>query len=92
MPGKTADVAPDRPLHLRASMRPQRNAGENRKQAGPCMERAKASMRPQRNAGENGWFPPASVPSTQGFNEAPAKCRGKHMRLRHLPGKPQRLQ
>ena len=36
-----------------------------------------ASMRPPRNAGEN-WrlnFWPSNSPS--GFNEAPAKCRGK---------------
>ena len=36
-----------------------------------------ASMRPPRNAGENGSCPNSVVESGVGFNEAPAKCRGK---------------
>ncbi len=60
-----------------ASMRPQRNAGEN----GPYFERPSgdvfASMRPQRNAGENLALDYSDVDLNPGFNEAPAKCRGK---------------
>ena len=43
---------------------------------------APASMRPQRNAGENsaGFGSPAL--KSQRFNEAPAKCRGKHISRR----------
>ena len=53
MPGKTRqrrDVGPRAP---RASMRPQRNAGENGvwRPSDGLLDRA--SMRPQRNAGEN---------------------------------------
>ena len=36
-----------------------------------------ASMRPQRNAGENPASPARTSRGTAGFNEAPAKCRGK---------------
>ena len=36
-----------------ASMRPQRNAGENGRRPGVSGEQRRASMRPQRNAGEN---------------------------------------
>ena len=36
-----------------------------------------ASMRPQRNAGENGLTTDSNLLGDQGFNEAPAKCRGK---------------
>ena len=56
MPGKTVVVlglAPD--AHLDASMRPQRNAGEN--VVACSMPAARAAC----------------------FNEAPAKCRGKHV-------------
>ena len=77
MPGKTAEPGARQPAGETASMRPQRNAGEN----GPVnfVERnfRVASMRPQRNAGENPPSASAPKPTPAGFNEAPAKCRGK---------------
>ena len=36
-----------------------------------------ASMRPQRNAGENFFLATLKPACLAGFNEAPAKCRGK---------------
>ena len=41
-----------------------------------------ASMRPPRNAGENESHALSSLCANAGFNEAPAKCRGKPMRMR----------
>ena len=35
-------------------------------------------MRPQRNAGENQVRSEIASKQATGFNEAPAKCRGKH--------------
>ena len=61
----------------RASMRPQRNAGENPFALGGQCLHAAASMRPQRNAGENDVVPEKAGNGRPGFNEAPAKCRGK---------------
>ena len=39
-----------------------------------------ASMRPQRNAGENAEDALRGHVLMERFNEAPAKCRGKHRR------------
>ena len=79
MPGKTVAVGRDPAAGARrASMRPQRNAGENGRRSGSaraCGRRA--SMRPQRNAGENAGRGCSRPASPAGFNEAPAKCRGK---------------
>ena len=77
MPGKTkiTDQKEQRPG---ASMRPQRNAGENSElEKLPAMLSIDASMRPQRNAGENILGGALRRSPTTGFNEAPAKCRGK---------------
>ena len=68
-------------------MRPQRNAGENPSLQDHGRGRPYASMRPQRNAGENAAVKVASWSLGIGFNEAPAKCRGKlaASRIRSLP-------
>ena len=79
MPGKTRRLVRSAHGRNRASMRPQRNAGENggseHRRLG---RRQRASMRPQRNAGENGTRNGSEGSSSKCFNEAPAKCRGKH--------------
>ena len=79
MPGKT-DLLGHFTLQLTpASMRPQRNAGENRGgRRAPRLEHP-ASMRPQRNAGENVDPQCRRRFIVGGFNEAPAKCRGKRL-------------
>ena len=53
MPGKTREGRPDRAGFRAASMRPQRNAGENGSLTASRAVATCASMRPQRNAGEN---------------------------------------
>ena len=53
MPGKTSGRDPAHWSAAAASMRPQRNAGENFASADIDGPPAFASMRPQRNAGEN---------------------------------------
>ena len=53
MPGKTPAAATDGGESDVASMRPQRNAGENTPRSINCYPVIRASMRPQRNAGEN---------------------------------------
>ncbi len=60
-----------------ASMRPQRNAGENAPITSRIASERGASMRPQRNAGENNVALLDYDIIRIGFNEAPAKCRGK---------------
>ena len=78
MPGKTARRCALIATVAVASMRPQRNAGENIALDLRRMAEGKASMRPQRNAGENVRTPvTAAQRPAPGFNEAPAKCRGK---------------
>ena len=64
----------------RASMRPQRNAGENAPVLFLRRGAGKASMRPQRNAGENAGSCGRRNSGPTRFNEAPAKCRGKRWR------------
>ena len=82
MPGKTCRGSCfSQKIATRASMRPQRNAGENEISEEDMALNLAASMRPQRNAGENGIFPVGDVPRQKGFNEAPAKCRGKRFAL-----------
>ena len=72
-----AGTARKRESYWVASMRPQRNAGEN-VVAGLQPPRCDhASMRPQRNAGENEGIRRRFLCDPDGFNEAPAKCRGK---------------
>ncbi len=63
-------------------MRPQRNAGENAPRRRSERETSRASMRPQRNAGENEFRVKLPQSRGDGFNEAPAKCRGKPNALR----------
>ena len=55
MPGKTCcnEYLQVRPALAAASMRPQRNAGENIIHSQHGVFQAQASMRPQRSAGEN---------------------------------------
>ena len=53
MPGKTSLTISGGSLESQASMRPQRNAGENERHRNPPSNPMAASMRPQRNAGEN---------------------------------------
>ena len=64
-------------LEDQASMRPQRNAGENPPLQQSMFHTKRASMRPQRNAGENEHEENSKGIVPGGFNEAPAKCRGK---------------
>ena len=77
MPGKTREVLDWQDSIDSASMRPQRNAGENIAANLQASKMGSASMRPQRNAGENPSRCADSVLGEAGFNEAPAKCRGK---------------
>ena len=83
-PQRNAGENPDRPeVHehvLGASMRPQRNAGENEVLQDHDAGGGYASMRPQRNAGENCPSRAGRAWRRGGFNEAPAKCRGKQGR------------
>ena len=53
MPGKTTLAMSELDRKEIASMRPQRNAGENAKFINLILSMPFASMRPQRNAGEN---------------------------------------
>ena len=77
MPGKTTLAMSELDRKETASMRPQRNAGENGAAGGPPWHVWFASMRPQRNAGENRASGKTARCMLHGFNEAPAKCRGK---------------
>ncbi len=62
-----------------ASMRPQRNAGENfRAGVPPPNATARASMRPQRNAGENA-PPPAASRSTRAASMRPQRNAGENV-------------
>ncbi len=56
----------------RASMRPQRNAAENKRIGSGCCVGYVASMRPQRNAAENPARRPAMGGHKSRFNEAAA--------------------
>ncbi len=76
----------------RASMRPQRNAGENHTMPMPQFHGIDASMRPQRNAGENPCSCAGLPVCGTCFNEAPAKCRGKHAEGLELIGAVAKLQ
>ena len=84
MPGKTDHRGPGDHGRSVASMRPQRNAGENKERYVKFYETPEASMRPQRNAGENMAIHHQQLPSLKSFNEAPAKCRGKPILVRTL--------
>ena len=55
-----------------ASMRPQRNAAENRESVRLAGEHDHASMRPQRNAAENDWKDLYAGKRLMSFNEAAA--------------------
>ena len=74
-----------------ASMRPQRNAGENLPPPPRYAQVPIASMRPQRNAGENAPLRIGPSPKIGGFNEAPAKCRGKRKMSALQPSATQRF-
>ena len=67
-----------------ASMRPRPDAAENVERRQPHVERPDASMRPRPDAAENpasDFSPPIPVAR---FNEAAARCRGKHPGHRRL--------
>ena len=59
-----------------ASMRPGRNAPDNRLARGGRPLPSPASMRPGRNAPDNPWKNVVNVADGKGFNEAGAKCPG----------------
>ena len=61
-----------------ASMRPRPDAAENCEEAGCLACRPAASMRPRPDAAENSPIPAASTRGGTSFNEAAARCRGKH--------------
>ena len=59
-----------------ASMRPGRNAPDNRTASAPTLAIAKASMRPGRNAPDNSSASARARSPFLSFNEAGAKCPG----------------
>ena len=61
-----------------ASMRPRPDAAENPGDPGNVKGDAGASMRPRPDAAENGGGVGVGAGRTGGFNEAAARCRGKH--------------
>ncbi len=69
---KTYGVAGDDAGDFGASMRPQRNAAENRALQGYCQTILAASMRPQRNAAENAGVTTGGGAASESFNEAAA--------------------
>ncbi len=85
MPGKTGMPFNDIPFTALASMRPQRNAGENKPlrtmmpKFNLCFNEAPAKCRGKQSMPGRGQGPDPS-----GFNEAPVKCRGKPMKAASL--------
>ena len=77
--GKLPVAGAESGLHLFASMRPRPDATENRDVYVWSCQTAEASMRPRPDATEN--CPTTPSPSgTSRFNEAAARCHGKHAR------------
>ncbi len=72
-----------RTLHA-ASMRPQQNAAEDDLLPDAREIRARASMRPQQNAAEDDVPIPSGDDKIPSFNEAAAKCCGRHFSFRLL--------
>ena len=77
MPRKTARLHHRRDRGRAASMRPRPDAAENCLLSLLSRPARPASMRPRPDAAENGARSPAPRPTSRGFNEAAARCRGK---------------
>ena len=65
-----------------ASMRPRPDAAENKRHRWGLSHRPSASMRPRPDAAENSAGPASAGMRGGGFNEAAARCRGKHAQPR----------
>ena len=68
-----------------ASMRPRPDAAENLEWDGRPLPERIASMRPRPDAAENEEEEDMTRHWWQGFNEAAARCRGKHTSSRPSP-------
>ena len=78
MPRKTQGPTDDGPEPVDASMRPRPDAAENEAQEERLGLDLAASMRPRPDAAENGRRRRAPAGTRSRFNEAAARCRGKH--------------
>ena len=78
MPRKTPPRAPPAGERLAASMRPRPDAAENAADHDLRDRPDPASMRPRPDAAENPRFVCVVCGRSWGFNEAAARCRGKH--------------